>query len=336
MTTFETVFPILALLKDKAYNSISDINSTDIVGNGTGFFITEEGGFMSVGHNFEQMQNLNDEKDEEIKKRILTILGEDDEDVEFCTYEVADFYAVLVSENGNVELRKIVDYQAIYKYPYTLLDSYLKGQDVAIGKIDIGVNEKCSFDFSQLMGNFICGYLRNKIVSINSKLMADENCSIKIANFSFFLHKIHLDKIEEISFYEKEEVVNVKKFSYVSAASVNLRGLANYNLKGLSGSPVISDGKLQGIFFMSGFAGQELTHGYLVPTTNHYYKHIYCRYFKHLFVQPLEDADGIDMSKIYPLEFDKDKDFPTGEEYICDENGEPVTLDCFEHKIICK
>jgi hypothetical protein len=313
MITFETVFPILALLKDKAYNSISDVNSTDIADNGTGFFITDKGEFMSVGHNFEKTHD------------------------DISTYELADFYAVLVSETG-IELRKIIDYQAIYKKDEPENENALTGKDVAIGKIELRTDEKSSFGFDN-DGSFICGYVKDKEFFIEEYFEDEEQrselvrASIPLNGCVFYLHRIPYQTTINYS--------SVVKIQYLSLASERFnfyqKPFDKPNFAGLSGSPVIENGILQGIFYRGGRGIETNTHGFFIPTTNKYYNHIYHRYFKHLFVQPLEDADGsLDMSKEYPLEFDKDEDFPTGEECIRDENGETITLAYFKHKIICK
>ena len=60
MKTFESVFPILMLYKkDEEYREdFSNLALEDIFSNGTGFFVSEDGLFMSVGHNFEQKSQM--------------------------------------------------------------------------------------------------------------------------------------------------------------------------------------------------------------------------------------------------------------------------------------
>ncbi len=313
MITIETVFPILALLKNKSYNSISDVNSTDIADNGTGFFITDKGDFMSVGHNFEKTHD------------------------DISTYELADFYAVLVSETG-IELRKIIDYQAIYKKDEPEEESALSGKDVAIGKVELRTDEKSSFGFDN-DGSFISGYVKDKEYFFEEYFEYEERSSelvrtnIQLNDCVFNLHKIPYQTTKSYA-----SVVKIQYFSLVSERfNLYQKPFDKPNFAGLSGSPVIENGILQGIFYRGGRGIETSTHGFFIPTTNHFYNHINHRYFKRLYVQPLEDADGsLDMSKEYLWEFVKDENFPTGEECIRDENGETVTLAYFKHKIICK
>jgi SpoIVB peptidase S55 len=303
MPTFETLFPILMIPKKKgiSYKNIEELPSEFSMG--TGFFVSNDGVFMSVGHNFK-------DKNE-------------------------DFYAVLVSKEGEKELRQITDYQTDYIDQPIFNENTNKGRDLAIGKIVCSKNEICSFftlNFeSQKPTNvFINGYLRNKEIEY---VPYDNDDPIKYKPLHTFMIQNHY-------FYNYQIPINlVKNYEYIDEVDHNCVRIKDSDwfandpediLKGMSGAPILNaDNQVLGIYFR----GNDKV-SFFIPTKNRYFEWLYHRYLNCLTVEPLKDfRKSLLAGKEYPVLFHKDKHFPQGEECVKGEDGKLITLLCFKHKI---
>ncbi len=331
MKTFEAIFPILALYKDRKDYTIENIDVEDIFDSGTGFFMSETGVFMSVGHNFAKKHEL------ERTSKIL-FANKNKAKKLFQTSDVADFYVVLV-QNGQIELKPIVDYQTIY-HNEKISENH-KGRDLAIGKIQFGENEKCDFwnikfetsnELSQLQ---IQGL--KKLEDYDHSRLTEKITALKVF---FYTQKLNLfepsisKNYNHIAFFgyqelESDNFISIKTKNYTNRN----RKLPSDGLHGLSGSPIIENNKCVGIFFAGGEVGneEEDTHGYFIPTTNPYFQRLFYRFQKKLWVQATQNLGKLIVKdQMYQVHWDSKGQ----EEFVIDEEGEPMTLLCFKYKIV--
>jgi len=358
MATYQKVFPILFLSKGQEYKTLASIKDDDILSHGTGFFISEDGDFMSVGHNFHREKNN--------KK----------------TYEVADFYAVLYEEGTKQPHLKEIDFnkvQVTYVEPI-LFDGkkrsieFYEGKDIAIGKIDlqetdtvenpIRVNFELQIDTTKELSMF--GYLQDKWIIENDNDPNPEG--EKIANTTFYYHELKNRRLSEIGTHilridDGEQTFHTTDFDF--------KGEDGY--KGLSGSPVFDENNcLVGIFYGPDEVKKSVSKkednsnkvespeapkpdiSYLdydtepseppksdyttilrlVSVKNPHLKHIYNRFYHKLFVKATQSIKGyIKKGKDYKVQWEKGEHCREGEEFVKDDSGDKMTTICFTYEI---
>ncbi len=333
MKTFQAIFPILALYKDRKDYTIENIDVEDIFDSGTGFFVSETGVFMSVGHNFVKKHNL---------ERASQILFDQ---TEFQTSDVADFYVILAQDRRQIELKPIIDYQTIY-VKEDISENH-KGRDLAIGTIQFAEDEKCEplnikFETSNELSQLQIQGLK-KLEDYDHSRLTEKTTALKVV---FYTQKLNLfepsisKNYNHIAFFgyqeqESDNFISIETKNYTNRD----KKLPSDGLHGLSGSSVIENDKCVGVFFAGGEVGseEENTHGYFIPTTNPYFQRLFYRFQGKLFVKALESfSNSIIENKEYRVILHKSKYFPKGEECVRGKNGQLVTLLCFKHSLIYK
>jgi len=356
MAIYQKVFPILFLSKGQEYKTLASIKDDDILSHGTGFFISEDGDFMSVGHNFHREKNN--------KK----------------TYEVADFYAVLYEEETEQPHLKEIDFnkvQVTYIPPEIAeghSTEFYEGKDIAIGKIDlqetdtvknlIRVNFELQIDPKKELSMF--GYLQDKwIIENDNKPIPRET----IANTTFYYHELKNRRLSKIGTHILRIDDGEQKFK-------GLLILKSRTYEGFSGSPVFDDeNNLVGIYYgadeveKSGDKKEDNSNKVesfettksekfididdydegnselpefdytppplkLVSVKNPHLKRIYNRFYHKLFVKATQSIKGyIKKGKEYEMLWERGEHCREGEEFVKDDSGDKMTPICFTYEI---